>query len=217
MNAKVAMALAVSSLTLSAPALAQSRSGVADQYRLSLGTSVISYSSGEVEPEGGVDADTSTTILGLPANVIDLQLSYGLSQSISLGGAFRVKRESTETEQGGTDNEQSELSFLLGPIVDFYFGSNAFSSGTILPFASAGAFFVVESSENGNVETSLSGFSLNAGAGLRWFVASELSLDPVFGLGWTSLSGEQEAGGGSTDLDFSAFNVGISLYISLWL
>jgi hypothetical protein len=215
MNTKLRMAVfAMCSMTWAGRAAAQPASGLADQYRFSLGASVLSHESAEREPEGGGDQDVSITNVGLPAGIVDVQLAYGLSDTLALGGTLILTRSASETEAQGVDSETAQTDLVFGPLVDFYFGDN---DASLRPFVSANAAFALVSREDGELETSLSGFQLGGRVGLRWFVLQQLSLDPTLGVSWTSLSGEQEQGAAEADLDISSIKVGLDLYVSLWM
>lgn len=210
----LAMCLAVGAGSWSLSAQAQETEGA---LQLGLGTSVFSYSSASLEAEAqGVtqDLDISTTRWGLSDTQATLELGYGLSDMIVLGGFAQLGGASTTTEIGATESEESSFSLVIGPKIDFMFSPGQ----TVRPFVGAALGLSSSSTEAGTAETSTTALQLLGRVGIRAFLADGFSLDPALTLGWASLlSGDLDLGVADADLSGSAFNIGVAVGFSGWL
>jgi outer membrane protein W len=214
------LALAAAGLFTTTAARAQKTEGA---FQLGLSTSVLSYSTGTLEVESETlgleaDADISTTSWGIGEDSpVTLELGYGVTDMLVIGGFLRLGGTSQETDYDQAefpDSESSEFSMLLGPKLDVMFSPG----NTVRPFVGAGVGLLIQSSEDADEnETSLTGFQLVGRAGLRAFLADGFSLDPALDIGWGTASGEAESAVGDLDLSASVFNVGVSLGLSGWI
>jgi Outer membrane protein beta-barrel domain len=214
--ARCVIPLLATGLLLGSSTRAAAQTRVAGLYRVSLGTQVLTYTSVTVDPEGGgADVDTTGFSFGLPTESISTRLTYATSDRLLVGGALTFVYDSTEqkVDDQSVDSSQSQLS--LGPRLEYTFGSSGFE-----PFVSAelGFIRVASETEEGGAtqDTTQSGFYVQGGLGLRYFLSPALSLEPEAALFWESLSGEREQGGASADFDTSVIGFGVGLAVSVW-
>ena len=216
----VAMSLAAVGVALPATARAQTTDGA---LHLGLSTSVVEYTSLSGEYEWGAlqtDVEASNTSWGFRENGVMLDVGYGLTDSIVLGGFISVGGDSDSVElvdvPGAEEQEESHFGLALGPRFDFMF----MPGEKLRPYLTASIGLVTASSDVDDVETSLTGFQMQGGVGLRWFAASGFSVDPVLAVGWGTASGEVEAADaalGEADVSVSAFTVGLGIGFSGWI
>jgi len=205
----------VSLMVFSQPALAQDVGGA---LHLALSTPLIGYSKSdtEIEGDGGGEAEltSSSTAWGLSdENGVTAHVGYGINNDLVLGGFLQLGSRSTTSEYEDEDEVDGDVFQLtLGPEIDYMFGGT-----TVRPFV-GGGLGLLHLSSDGDAEGELSatGIGLKAGVGLRWFAARELSIDPMFQMGYVSASGEMEEPI-EADLDISGWNIGITVAISGWV
>jgi hypothetical protein len=210
-----------------APAPEPMVSSVAGLIQLSLGTSFLQYMSHTYAYDGGVSEDVSTTNWGFANNPILLEGGYGLTPNIIIGGQLKLGGQSdSDGVEGGTTAKRSTFDFWLGPKIDYQF----MPTSKFNPFAGAVIAVALDSQNfEGASKTSLTTFNFLARGGFRYFVLEQLSIDPVFTIGYGFGSGSREnspspsaattSAGLATKTTFSqhALQVGLGVSVSLWL
>jgi hypothetical protein len=167
----------------------------------------------EVE-NGGAEVDVSNLDWGIAENPVALEIGYGLTDSLILGGQLGIGGESTTQEQMGfADAESSEFNFQFGPKLDYMFSAGS----KVNPFAGAVVLVGIDSSDNGGVEFSSTVFRFLGRIGLRAFLADSFSLDPALVVGAGVGSASQDGGQGEADLSVTGFQVGLDIGFSGWL
>jgi len=166
----------------------------------------------EVEvPGGDVEVDSKETRWGLGNQAAWLELGYGVTESLIVGGVLSVGNTATEqdVEGPGGDLDQSRTEVLVGPKLDYMFSPDA----TVRPFI--GGVLALRSVSTDNPDTSSTGVLIGGRAGLRIFVEDLVSIDPMLGLSFTAASGEVDPG--SNDTSSTSLGIGLGLGLSLWL
>jgi hypothetical protein len=167
----------------------------------------------EVE-NGGQEVDISRLDWAIAENAVVLEIGYGLTESLVLGGQLGIGGESTTQEQMGfADQESSEFSFLFGPKLDYMFSPGS----KVNPFAGAVVLIGVDSTDGGGLETSSTVFRFLGRIGLRAFLADAFSIDPALVVGAGVGSASQDGGAGETDLSVTGFQVGLDIGFSGWM
>ncbi len=170
------------------------------------------------------ETDLESLEWGIGPSATWLEAGYG-SAPLVLGGFLQFGGRS-EDNAGGLSNDRSLL--LIGPKLDFHLGSGNFRPfiGGMLGLARYDSTVELDL-DNGEVrdEYSALGYFLGGRIGGRWFVTSELSLDPSLTISYGSVSGDGEgtlqlgalAATGDDQRDISNFSLRIGLAASLWL
>jgi hypothetical protein len=188
------------------------------RFQLGLGTPIVSYSAvtTEIGDNPSVEVDVDTTSWGI-RNIAMLELGYGLSNALVLGGVLRFGGTSTTSEADLPNSEEetnSSFDVVVGPKIDYMFSEGS----RVRPFVSAVVGLLHSSSTaEDDAETSLTGVMLQGGAGLRWFAAPGFSLDPSLRFDWSTMSGETDLGPASIDVSASGFSVSLGLAVSGWI
>lgn len=213
LRAVAGSALSLGVLFASTRAHAQTTEGA---LQLGLATPLFTYTSVSLSAEQGgleTDTDTSSTEWGLRQSVTG-EIGYGVGEGLVLGALVQLGGASQTIEpEGQEEQESSDFGLFLGPKIDYMFSPGQ----RVRPFVGAVAGISVASTENGNLETSLTGFDLQGRVGLRAFVADGFSFDPALLVGWGTASGELDVGALSADLSASAFFVGLLVGFSGWV
>jgi hypothetical protein len=194
-----------------AAAPAQAEEGA---FQVGLGAWVVSHESADTEielpaPAGDVEEDSSETRWGLGDHATWLELGYGITDSLIIGGILSMGNTAREVE----DAEASEMRVLLGPKLDYMFMPDA----TVRPFVGAVVALRSVSVEAGDAESSSTGVLLGLRGGVRIFVEDLVSIDPMLGLSFSAESGERDVGPASADTSTTRFGVGLGTALSLWL
>ena len=194
---------------LAAP-LAQAEEG---EFQLGLATPFLVYGSGTVDTEPE-ETKITTTEWGITHDVV-AELGYGITPSLIVGGLVKLGGDSTDTEVGDFDGEESTFDLLLGPKLDYVL----MPGDKVQPFVGGviGYFSTSTSDDDNDSSVSLSGFQFMARGGVRIFPGKEFSIDPWLGLSYLTGSTEVENDAGNEDFDTSGFEVGVYLGISGWM
>lgn len=206
-------------LAFSAPALA-----VEEDFQLGLGTTLVSSSTLELEGDGTVETqlERKTTGVGFGGGSgVTLDLGYGITDRLVLGGLLQLRTETVENELEiagvvTTSSEETTTGVLIGPKLEFLI----LDDGDVRPFLGAAVAYASVTTENDTDEMDLSGFAVLGGVGLHWFLTPGFSIDPLLQLQYASLSGEIDpsaAGQDETDLDGSLLGYGLGIGFSGWL
>jgi hypothetical protein len=146
-----------------------------------------------------------------------------------LGGVIDVGGHSSRTKLklDGLNPEDATTwtaDVVLGPKLDYMFSEGS----RVRQFVGVAVGMMYSSFEengvNPNDETSASlyGVRFQGGAGLRWFAAPGLSLDPSLRFAWSTAFGESkveepEAGEAESDLTTSGTSILLNFSVSGWL
>jgi hypothetical protein len=194
-------------------------SGVDGAFQLGLSTGVLSYQSTSFELENdGPTVDASSVTWGI-RNDVSVELGYGLSRNIVLGGVLNLGGDSnTAKQRNAPDQNESEFSLALGPKLDVMFGSG----GKVMPFVGALVLVDHQSGDTGDGnESSQTVFSFGARLGLRAFLVESLSLDPSIFVGGHVGSGSSKSTDNAStfeqDYSVSGFQIGVNIALSGWL
>jgi hypothetical protein len=179
-------------------------------FQLGLYTTFVRYEPLHLEDEAGGERDDTELFWGLAENPVVLELGYGLSDKLVLGGTLGLGGRSITQESGGQEQEGSEFMFELGPKLDFMFSPGA----KVNPFIGAQVLVHLESFEP---DTSVTAFLFLARFGLRAFVTDSFSIDPALVAGGGIGSGSGGDGPAEYDFDVSGFRVGLNLGFSGWM
>jgi hypothetical protein len=194
---------------------------VAGRFQLGLGTPVFTYSSigTEVGDDPSVEVDVATTNWGVHDAAV-LELGYGLSNALVLGGVLQLGGTSTTSEldaPGSEESTQSSFEVMVGPKIDYMFSEGS----RVRPFVSGVIALLHSSTSNDDDDDddglSMTGVMLQGGVGLRWFATPGFSLDPSLRLGWSTISGDNEQGNTSTDVSASGVSVSLNVGFSGWI
>jgi len=123
--------------------------------------------------------------MGIADNGVSIEMGYGLSDRLVLGGRLELGGESTSFEQNDQDaGDTSSFQVFVGPKLDFMFSPTS----KINPFVGA----VVGLNHLSGDTESQTMFVLLGRVGFRFFLTEGFSLDPA-------LEGGFAIGGGSVD------------------
>lgn len=206
--------VAVGLLLVSSAASAQSTEGA---FQVGLTTPIFGYAKSSIEYEDETEVDISGVSWGIREQVL-LELGYGLSESVVLGGIVSVggasqSAELNDPDISAEDSDASSLVILLGPKLDLQFGE-----GAARPFVGGNIAFLSASAEDEGSETATMGFQLSGRAGVRWFPTPGFSLDPAFTASYVHASGEIEPDESDPiDVSQSGFSLMLTVGASGWI
>lgn len=189
-------------------------SSVAGALQLGLVTTVVRYTSASLDyDDDGIEVDYSELVWGFADNPTGIEIAYGLSDQVLLGGRLTLGGASDERDQAAlVELETSSFELLIAPKLEYMFDPTA----TINPFVGALLGVNLRSTDDG-LEASQTVFVAMARAGLRCFLADGFSLDPAlefsFGVGGGS-SGPEDA---EADYSLVGLRLGLTLGVSGWL
>lgn len=163
---------------------------------------------------GGAEVDVSRLDWGIAENPVSLEIGYGLTDSLVLGGQLGIGGESSTQEQMGfADQESSEFNFQFGPKLDYMFSAGS----KVNPFAGAVVLVGIDSTDNNGAEFSTTVFRFLGRIGLRAFLADSFSIDPALVVGAGVGSASQDDGTNEADLSVTGFQVGLDIGFSGWM
>lgn len=211
------LALFVTTLAICESSAAQP---IAGRFQLGVASSLFSYTSRSTENDDTtVEADTSSARWGV-RDQIALDVGYGLSDAIVVGGVLVLGGTSTTVEpEGRADIDSSEFEVKIGPKIDLMFGPDSLASSIrVKPFVGAVLSLVSASEESEGFDTTLTGFELLGRVGLRLFPTESFSVETALVLGWSTASGEIEpAGAADQDISSSAFVIALMIGLAGWI
>ncbi len=202
---------------------------VQDDLQIAFGASVFSMSDTTTETtvaDQTTDADRDSVDWGIGPSRTTLEVGYGFSSEMVLGGFAQLGAHSDNSEADNVSTERSTL--LLGPKFDYHFSSEEITPfvGVVVGLArvSSTTELDLNNSETKDAYSAL-GYTLGARLGARWFVASAVSIDPQLNISYTSVSGDGETrvqvGALSVvtedERKIAAMTLSIGVAASLWL
>jgi hypothetical protein len=197
------------------PEAPQEMPSSAGAIQLSLGMQLVRYRATSMTgDDNGGEADVSTLNWGFAnSSPIQLEIGYGITDQIIVGGVLQLGGDSDTFESGGMKLDESTFDFVLMPKGDYQF-----SPGSKLnPFVGAMLGIGLTSQSAAGLDTSMTMFVMQARVGLRYFLTDSLSVDPALVGGFGVGGGSQEANGTSVGFSSTAFQVGLAVGLSGWL
>jgi hypothetical protein len=218
----------------SAASNAQLVSSVAGAFQLSGGISLIQVNSLSMKQDMMAASIPPVTMTTPPAMVaaaapvdpvvttccvvkhpLFVELGYGVSNNIVIGGLFQFASASESVNNGAIPAK--DLIFSFAPKFDYQFSPTS----RFNPFLGGALNVTYENKTYFGLKDSRMLFGLALRGGLRYFVLDGLSLDPVVSLGYGVGSGTQQnmAKQPNSNSDYSVSNLhfAISMGMSIWL
>lgn len=187
-----------------------------DKFQLGLGMPLFAYVDTTLEnDDSGLELDQTVVSWGV-YNAPLLELGYGAGAGLVVGGLVQFGGESYSVD--GSDESLSVMRLFLAPKFDYMFSAGE----PLRPFlgVAAGVVHSSASIEDG-VEGSSTGFAVMGRAGLRYFAAEGLSIDPHLAIMYSTASSDEAVAQGialaTDDISVSALSVIAYLTISGWL
>ena len=179
-------------VALLATPLVQAEEG---EFQLGLATPFLVYTTATIDTEPE-ETDVSETEWGITHDVV-AELGYGITPSLIIGGLVKLGGDSTTTEYGDFEGEQSTFDLLLGPKLDYVI----MPGDKVQPFVGGvlGYLSTSTTDEDSDTENKLSGFQIMARGGVRIFPGKEFSIDPWLGLSYFTGSTEFNSDAGDED------------------